>query len=138
MPLDSRPNYGSPLEISQDTNATASDWKEFFTVEGKGFIYGGWVYIDDILDAKLDRINLQIDGTLDFEVTLEMLEFVDLTQPLASPIYKIKFDLVNWNYTLGIMPGLSFERSFMLRFGELHTRTPRIIGHITYALQTEP
>ena len=129
-----RQTYGAAQILSGGVNVVASVVTELGIVYGKGMIYGGVIYIDEALSQKNSKALMFVDG-----VQLNIISMLDLNKRNISredqqPIYITQYNEVNYQYTVCLSQGITFESSFKISYDEEHGDTPSVGFEVFYAL----
>ena len=129
-----RPSLGAAQREIYLLNAVASDTRQCAIIHGNGILYGGHVASQGIATQKTDTYNLYIDGNRIAHTQFEFHNEAHINKEHSSPLYELQYDDVNFLYVLGIMPGITFESSFEIRYTEAPGRTPVLLGEIIYTI----
>lgn len=129
-----RPKYGGGLLAWGSKTLTANIQNTLCGINGKGMIYGGVVWLDYTITQANSEVWLGIDG-----YTLTNLSFIRLSQygiqqPRAWPVSLLKYDAVNFIYSVGISYGITFEKQVVLAYFEKHGAMPTVHYRLVYTL----
>ena len=86
------------------------------SVSGKGIIYGGCLHTDGSSGSELDGIYLELDGVETYAQSIANLFAYAVFNTTQRPVYITKYDMVDYDFGVGIMPGITFETSFKLKY----------------------
>jgi len=129
-----RPRYGAARLLRQTKTVVANDTTVIDIVEGRGMIYGGDLVVLPGFAQGQSEFTLFVDekdiGSSRFDRCLERGHI----EKHSYAYYLIKMDNVNFIYCVGIMPGITFEKSFQLSYTERHGTTPDVKIRVVYAL----
>jgi len=129
-----RPSFGSARRATFARAANTSAITIALTITGNGIIYGGYVLSSGVATQKADSYEIFIDGeAVAFATFLNQNTWL-LNKEHVAGLYELRHDDVNFKYCLGIMPGITFEKSIRIQYLETYGRTPNIIGDIIYTL----
>jgi len=129
-----RPRYGAAQLLRADKDAVANDTVLLGGVTGKGMIYGGHVETVHTSTQQDCKVELHVDGKDIGSKNLDNLVLFALDTEHSYATYLLKYDEVGYRYVVGILPGITFEKSFEIYYTESHGGTPRIRTRILYAL----
>jgi len=87
---------------------------------------------EGILTQRIDEYDLYIDGLLVARAPFQDIDKFNVATEHAYAFYKLLFDDVNFDYVLGIMPGITFEKSFEIRYSETYGQNPLVTGQLLY------
>ena len=110
-----RPFYTESKYFYDIEPINPNETKEVFRITGEGIILGGFCTTleADYHDASVWYI---VIDDVEFSVcSLTGLQNAQAYQPTVSPLYIINDQPTNDRFHLGIMPGLTFEESFVVR-----------------------
>jgi len=132
--ITNRPSYGAAVRESFVFPVLTTETKICLTVLGKGVIYGGDFGTTQSVKQGSNRVLLEIDGNelkgTNIDVDLQR----GVYQIYTSPLYLILYNDVEFRYNYGIMPGLTFESSVVLKFLNNGAQTDVVLGELVYAL----
>lgn len=132
--LTNRPKYGGAVGSTGSLVVTASSENELVSVDGKGMIYGGTVWLDYTSTQNNSMPLLEIDGSDIVEMSFGGGALYSIDKPRCYPIVLLKCDNTNFVYAAGISYGLTFETGVKLKYKEEHGTTPDVGFTLVYAL----
>ena len=131
-----RPRYGEAHLLKKDKTVTANDTTFLDGVTGTGMLYGGFAYLDYTSDQRLSTFTLHIDDKVILDYSFENLARYGVAGEHGYSAYLLKYDQTNFIYSVGILPGITFDESFKFYYKERHSDTPQVKIRIIYALVT--
>jgi len=129
-----RPSLGSAQIGGFARLAIANDTIVALTITGNGIVYGGHAYCKGTASQRMDEYHIYVDGIRLGSQWFEKKNTYQLTTPYSSSLYELRYDDVNFEYAIGIMPNITFETSLELRYRETQGNTPLLRGEIYYTL----
>lgn len=113
-----RPKYGKPQHMPFIGVVHRGETEDFFTIKGKGVIYGGYIHVYGDTSQKDSVVHPYIDDDQYSNRTFEGFLARNLTTVYSAPLYLKEFDEVNYKYTLCFSPGITFEKKIQIRYVE--------------------
>jgi len=132
--ITNRPSYGAAVHESFVFPVIATETKYCLTVIGKGVIYGGNFGTTQQVKQGSNRVLMAVDGIELKKTNIDVDLQRGVYQIYTSPLYLILYNDVEFRYNYGIMPGLTFESSVVLKFLNNGTYTDVVAGTLIYAL----
>jgi len=129
-----RPTYGAAQRSAGGTSATPTGLTTLVTVSGQGMIYGGYLYVDGTGTCDTDIWQITVDGTVMSASSLFQVNKRKITDKHMDILYEVNYDDTSFLYTHGIMPAITFETSFDIKYSETNGRTPVVVATVIYAL----
>ncbi len=126
--------YGQARQKAGGLIVKASDITEILSVTGKGVIYGGAVIVDYTASQNGSFVMLEVDDVQLSSANFFTLEAYGLDKQYCFPFYLMKYDDVNFVYTVGVMEGITFESGLRYLYEEINGDTPTVTGFLIYAL----
>ena len=131
-----RPRYGGARIKSGTWTLAASVENTLCNVSGKGMIYGGGLSTKVSTIQKFSVIKLYIDGSVFYEVSWDIMYSNQHIRAPGYPVFLLKCDPVNFVYSCGISPNITFETGFKFSYKEVHAGTPEFYWNLLYTLIT--
>lgn len=129
-----RPKYGGALLAWGSLEVTANVQNTLCGVAGKGMVYGGVVWLDYTLSQANSQVWLGIDTYTVTNLSMLRLNAYSVNRPRSWPVSILKYDSVNYIYSVGISYGLTFEKQLVLAYYEQNGFTPTVHYRLIYAL----
>jgi len=129
-----RPKYGGALLAWGSKTVTASSQNTLVGINGKGMIYGGVVWLDYTLTQANSQVWLGIDGYTLTNLSFKRLLDYSILPPRVWPATLLKYNSVDFIYSVGISYGITFETQLVLAYLEEHGTTPTVHYRIVYTL----
>ena len=129
-----RQTYGAAKSSLGVVVVTASADNELVSVDGKGVIYGGGIFLDYTSSQKYGKPRLNIDGANLSVMTFSSMWFDQLTERTSNALRLIQYDNVRFRYGVALDFGITFEQNVTLYYEETEAGTPTVVGRIIYAL----
>lgn len=129
-----RQKYGGADLVAGQKVITPSTYDLLLTVDGKGVIYGGLLWLDYTFSQANDEVVLVVDGTILTGLSHLRLSTYGVDKPGAYPVFINKYDGVNFIYSVGLGFGLTFETQVKLYYNETYGRDPTVFYRLMYAL----
>ena len=129
-----RNKYGTPTFSAAIVPVPSDEDTIILTILGKGMIYGGFVSSAGAATQRNDKVYIKLDGAVTWPLTFFNLNNFGLTDPTSMFPYLLKYDDINFLYTVGLNYGTTFETSLVIHYTETHGNTPTIYPWINYAL----
>lgn len=129
-----RERYGAANSVKWGLAVGANCLTELGSMSGKGIIYGGFLTTDSVASQLNGYPILKVDGKMLEYGSFFTTNKYGLTKEHSYPMYELLYDNVNFIYTVGVMPGITFEESVALLYREWEGDTPTVIGCLIYAL----
>ncbi|HUS72051.1 MAG TPA: hypothetical protein VMY06_03220 [Sedimentisphaerales bacterium] len=129
-----RENYGSADAHRDYKVVTANDYTTLVNIIGKGIIYGGYLYLQAAGTQKNCDVALYVDDEYVFGDTFERLNKYGIIEAMECSVVLGTYDEVNYIYSLIFGKGITFERQFIVKYGEAHGETPNVFTSLMYAL----
>lgn len=126
--------YGSAQLSTRDMTVVANVETDVLVIFGKGEIYGGRIWIYDVDTCEDDEPWFYVDGVVIQGFSLNHIEEARIDVEHAACFYALRYDNVNFKYSLGISEGITFDEKFGVTFKEEHGRTPHVLCSVNYAL----
>jgi len=115
-----------------DANAVTT----LLTIPGKGIIYGGVIIVDfDSTQAGSTPL-LYVDGQAVANFKFQHLYLYKINRVHSNVMFLLAYDDTNYIYSVGISPGVTFEKSLELRYNNIYATTPDVGYGLVYALIT--
>ena len=131
-----RPRYGKAEILSVQKVVTPNVATLIDEVYGQGMLYGGNAYLDYTSDQGQGGFMLTVDGKIIADLRFDYLLEQGLLGKHSYGLYLVKYDPTNFIYTVGIMPGITFEEHFKVYYRERDGKTPTVYARVLYALVT--
>lgn len=132
--VTNRPKYGGALLVHGSVAVTAGQINTLVGVDGKGMIYGGYVYLDYANSQSAGQVRMLADDqTLNYD-SFSLLNNFGVTEPGRSAVFLSKYDDTNFIYCAGLSHGITFETSIELKYFENQGYTPTVHYRLVYAL----
>lgn len=131
-----RETFGDAQMADANINAVASIKNVMVSINGKGIIYGGTLYLDYSSAQKHSIPILEID---DHEISITSFNDINsfsMCMENSMPFYILKYDDVNFIYSVGISRGITYEKGFRVLFHEKHGTTPTVKLHSVFAMMS--
>lgn len=132
--VTTRPSYGAADTIFHSDDVPGAATTLLFSVIGTGIVYGGFVNVAAAQSQKVNSIMLTIDGNNFRSGSFQFLNNSKLTPEYSTPLPLIKYDDVNFIYTLGVSQGFTFESSLELYYVNNTANIIFVDARINYAL----
>lgn len=132
--ITNRPKYGGAVVYNGGDICYADVETPLIAVAGKGMVYGLVMYLDYTSTQKNSYISVEIDDSLDLVQSFRNLNKFGNLMFGGYPLAIYKFDDVKFIYSVGLVRGITFEESFIIRYGEQHSTTPTVYCYLSYAL----
>ncbi|MFZ2149258.1 MAG: hypothetical protein WAV28_18765 [Sedimentisphaerales bacterium] len=129
-----RPRYGGAKYVAWQKQAQANQDTTMGEVEGKGVIYGGSILCVYTSTQKNSLPKIIIDGVELVSASFYSMIYYGIIAKKAAPFYLMKYNDADFIYGAGILPGITFESSVVVKYGERNGATPTLVGWIVYAL----
>lgn len=126
--------YGTASVAGYSKTATANAERQLVLVTGKGVIYGGALILSSANSQKNSFPILRIDGVKISWTSFYSMNFYNYYVKGCYPFYLLVYDEKNFNYSVGISGGLTFESSFEIAYDEKHGDTPTVLARPVYAI----
>ena len=136
--IDVRSHHGKAYRAFREMPAEAAAVTDLISIAGRGILYGGYAYADGALIGNRDYFYLKVDGQVLGYTSFLQMENHGMNTPYSNSVYALKYDNVAFDYTVGFMPGITFESLIEVKYGTFHGNEPTLIAQIIYALITEP
>ena len=132
--MTNRPKYGAAE--AEDSSVTVSGLVEtsLVSVTGKGIIYGGTIGVLGTIGSHGNIPILSIDGNALSVASFSTLNVYKMYAERCYPFYLMRYDEVDYDFAVGIMPGFTFEASFEVLYDENNNTTPTVSTRVLYAL----
>jgi len=132
--LDVRFHHGAPSrEIWTLANAPLGV-TSMVPILGKGMIYGGYCTSLGTANQETDAFSIEVDGQILYQHSFKGMAEWKLNTPSSGALYLLQNDIVAFRHSLAIMPGITFESGFLLRYTEMTGGTPNIASLVNYAI----
>lgn len=128
-----RPAYGGAQNSRATVAVAANSWTELVSVGGKGICYGGYVHVHYTSPQKNSLVKIEYDGALTASKSFYILNHNNLNNEKCCPIFLLKYDEVNFNHSVGLEYGITFDSSLKLFYKEQHGGTPNVNYNLVYA-----
>ena len=115
-------------------NVIASSTTQLLSITGKGVTYGGYLYTTSTSPQSNDMPVINIDEVYIEPRPYNFYELFNICIPTANFFYLLKFDNNNYCYVVGISPGVTFEKSILIRYKEVSGFTPYVVCRLNYTL----
>ena len=129
-----RPKYGAAKRVMASKAATASNTVSMFSVSGQGMIYGGYGTSLGLANQETDAYSIEVDGEELFKHSFKGMDEWKLNTLSSGALYLLENDTTNFRHCVGVMPGITFETSFEMKYTEVSGNTPTLAALINYAL----
>lgn len=129
-----RPKYGSGNGVTSIKSCPGGATTPVVTIEGKGVLYGGWVFMDSLISHKKDGPSIHTDGNQISALNMEQKNDYNFNQPHQASWYLTRYDDVNFIYAFAFTPGITFETEWKLSYYNDTGSNVNIGYHIIYAL----
>ena len=129
-----RQTFGGAKAKTGGVNVDASATTELASVNGKGMIYGGVIYVAEAATQKASVPLLFIDGVQITQTSFEAMRARNVRYENTQPLYLLQFDEINFQYCVGFSRGVTFEKSFKISYQENHGDTPSVAFEVIYAI----
>ncbi len=129
-----RPTYGGAISSNIALTVASASPTTLFDISGEGIIYGGYLWVDAIATAVIDKWLWYIDGNLQNSLRFDRLFDNNCTQPYGAAPVLTRYDEVNYDYGLIWVPAITFESGFIVQYSESYGRTPDVRSGVSYAL----
>ena len=127
-------NHGKAMRIIAAILATASATVSLFSVLGKGMIYGGYGTSLGLANQQTDAYSLEVDGQILFQHSFKGMDEWKLNTLSSGALYLLENDTVFFRHCVGVMPGITFQTGFEMKYTEISGNTPTVAALINYAL----
>jgi len=131
-----RPRYGGAKIKCGTLLLAASVENTLCNISGKGMIYGGGLSTKVSTIQANSIIKLYIDGEVFYMVSWDIMYSNQHINTPAYPIFLLKCDPINFIYSCGLSPGITFETGVKFSYTEAHTGRPTFYWNLLYALIT--
>ncbi len=129
-----RPKYGGALQTKGSLAVDASVPTRLASITGKGVLYGGSVWLDYTSSQANSAIQMKLDGWILSSMTLLQLKDYGIVEPRSSIFTLSHYDAVNYNYSVGLSYGITFESYLDLYYYNAYANTPTVHYNLAYAL----
>jgi len=129
-----RPRSGGALWDLFSDEVDASDITSMISVNGKGAILGGFVFLDSAASQKNGLVRLKIDGVFIAGLAFHVMVEFGISKPWTHPLYLLCYDEQDYKYSIGLSGGITFEESFELLYEESDGATPLVVAYVNYAV----
>jgi len=128
-----RPKYGGAELLTSSTACGAGATTSLGSVAGRGVIYGGSIIADDVTTHKDDSVIIVLDSEDIDSLALDNALLYSINKPTSSLVYLLHYDDVNFIYTFGISPNITFEDSFEIKWKNTYADPITIALGLYYA-----
>jgi len=132
--LTNRPMYGAAQHVEGDVLIGINTIKTLFTVTGKGIIYGGIIYAENVAKIENDAIGIYVDSVNTIYTQWKKLHKFNLVNYNDFGVWLNTYDTENGNWSLSIMNGITFEENFYIRYFEGESYEKTISYFVIYSL----
>jgi len=132
--LTNRPMYGAAQRVAGDTLIGPDTIKTLFSISGKGIIYGGIIYAEDVAKIENDAVGLYVDDVITIYMQWSKLHELNLVNYNDFGMWLNTYDKQNGNWSLSIMNGITFEENFYIRYFEGESYEKTISYFVIYSL----
>lgn len=115
-PFIIRETYGEPKSFLFNINVAANTTTALKTIIAKGRLYMCWWSIQEGESHKDDIPLLSIDGNTITDYPIKDLWNRRVTRPGLHPIYIHRYDEQDFQYVVGVTPGITFEESVIISY----------------------
>jgi len=129
-----RPKYGAAIRTQGMAAVTANAITTIATVAGKGMVYGGLLMLQSAASQRNSAPYIHVDGALLNNLTFFGLQRYGVEGEANYPMKILRYDEVNFIYSVGFLYGITFETSLTITYFEDHGATPVVVSHLVYAL----
>lgn len=129
-----RPKYGGAEQVNGSVIVDASVATRLVSIQGKGVLYSGTVWLDDTSTQANSSIGMKLDGWFLASLSFVRMNDYGLVNPRSSIFSLNKYDAKNHIYSIGLSYGITFESYLDLYYGETYGRTPNVFYYLAYAL----
>ncbi len=129
-----RPVHGGAAQEVEQKTAVASGITYLSAAKGKGIIYGGTLICQGVATQKTSIPRMFIDDGSLSAATFFALNYWSMNSEKASLFYALGYDDTNFVYSVGIMPGITFDKELKIAFSEVEGNTPMVTSYLMYAL----
>lgn len=129
-----RPKYGGAIRSSDAVGFAAAGYTTFVTIIGKGMIYGGHIFAGAGQIKNTDSVHLYVDGEKLAEDMWSKMNEHQVTNSRSDGLYLLQYNVDAPRYTCGVMPGITFEESVVLRYYTYDANWRSVYYNIIYAL----
>lgn len=128
-----RQAYGAAKTGLFSDAVAADDDTELISIDGKGVLYGGSLYLA-YTSTQRDAIpKLSIDGFEISTLNFFTLNYFNLTGLYSYPVRLVQYDEVNYKYGVALAFGFTFDSSIKLVYEENNSTTPTVVARLIYA-----
>jgi len=129
-----RPKYGAALLAAGAETVDAGGVTTLVSIEGKGMIYGGILFLGYTSTQRFSAPRFYIDGHGLSGLTFWELLGLGVTKPNVYPVTLLGYDEAGYVYSVGFAHGITFEESALVSYYEFHGTTPVVYCELVYAL----
>jgi len=126
--------FGAAKLITGSKKVAGSATTELIKINGKGMLYGGFFGLDYTSAQDNSAVIIEIDGATIAAWGFKLMIDWGVIQAGATPMNLLKYDPINYIYSVGIGFGLTFEESVLIKYYETYGTTPTIFFDLVYAL----
>ncbi len=129
-----RQNYGAAKKLDNTIVATAMLKVTLADIQGKGMIYGGYIFLDAPATQQNDYIEIEIDGqALSYQTYANMMKY-NVAKENQQVLYMMVYNEVKSIYAIGISKGITFDTSIVFYYINTYLGTPTVRCSMIYAL----
>ncbi len=129
-----RPKFGGARIESGTEIVPANSDTTLISIQGKGMIYGGFLWIAATSTQDDSFPNLVIDNRFVTNEPWGRMNMFELNKPHSTPFYLLKYDKINFLFSSAIGYGYTFEEGFEIRYTEQNGITLTVSTRIIFAL----
>lgn len=129
-----RPKYGAAQAANATFVATANATITVVSVSGKGIIYGGMLGSIGTPGTHGNIPIIRVDGVELTTASFWAANFYRMYKEHNYPLYLTRYDATDYDFSVGVSGGLTFESSFAMLYTENNGTTPSVTTRVIYAL----
>jgi len=116
-----KPHLGKTYRVNHFRAHPGNELYQMANVVGKGVIVGGYLfhYGQTVHHANCNLV-VEIDGLLASPPSMADMEDINLSKPFTAPLYLLKYNVINFEYSFGFSHGWTFDYSFVVSIDENH------------------
>jgi len=129
-----RPKYGAAQRLFASVWVTPGQITNLASVSGKGIIYGGVLYLDAAVQQKSSMPRLSVDGQVLTGCSFYEINTYAWNKAQSHLYYELKYDDVNFIFSVGLAYPITFESSFVVGYREIYEESVNVACQFVYAL----
>ena len=132
--LTIRPAYGESKRFFGSVSCGASATTELVEVTGRGVVIGAYFRWTAASSWSSIQPIIKCEDVVIFQYAANVLNARKIYDPSLLPLYLIQFDDTDFEYIVGVQPGITFETSFKMEIQNPYGGSISVYYDICFAL----